>query len=229
MPRARNDHRAIMVSGLAAAVLVNYWVAGLFLGVDHDPGFSWISDFAARGEDGNWRFGLLDGLSGAAVAAFGALLWPPLGRREGAGSRALRWGVTLLIASGALAIADALLPVSCAGSLGEGCVRANDAIDQLHEIESALSVLAIGGAMVLVGVGLRRGGGATWLVAVSLLCGVAFLVLSGLISLRGSVDAFDDCKGWLQRGGQIVFGAWLAAMALAPGARWRPPGLGPSR
>ena len=87
---------------------------------------------------------------------------------------------------------------------------------QLHEVESALAVLATGGAMLLVGVGQWREGGVRWLAVLGLLAGVAFLVLSGLISLRESVDAFNEYKGWLQRGGQLVFGIWLAALALAP-------------
>lgn len=69
--------------------------------------------------------------------------------------------------------------------------------------------------MALVGVGVRRRGGASWLAAFSLLAGVAFLLLSGLISMRGSVEAFNEYKAWLQRGGQLVFGVWLAALALA--------------
>ena len=261
-----------MFSGLTAAALVNYWVVALLIGVDHDPAFSWISDLAARGEPGGWRFALLDALSGVAVVAFGLLLWHARERaiggadsgdagldpapadssqRAGAGNPshprgevdptrvpesnmlvsgtpvsgasrgggALRWGLILLIASGALAVADALLPVSCARSLGEGCVRAGDLVDDLHEIESALAVLATGGAMLLTGIGLRRGGGARWLAALSLLGGVAFLLLSGLISMRESVEAFNDYKGWLQRGGQLVLGAWLVAMAFVPRGR----------
>lgn len=231
--------RAIALSGLAAAVLVNYWIVAPLIGVDHDPGFSWISDLAARGESGGWRFALLDALSGIAVITFGLLLWLELVRpvepadaasavpqpaisvsgtavTAAPGGGALRWGLILLIASGVLAIADALLPVSCARSLGEGCVRVGDLVDQLHELESALAVLATGGAMLLVGIGIRRGGGARWLVALSLLAGVAFLLLSGLISIRETVETFDEYKGWLQRGGQLVFGIWLAALALAP-------------
>lgn len=231
--------RAITLSGLAAALLVNYWVVAPIAGVDHDPGYSWISDLAARGETGGWRFALLDALSGVAVIWFGVLLWQELVRRvepaddPGAvaqpgisapgtavtaapGGSALRWGLILLIASGALAIADALLPVSCARSLGEGCVRAGDLVDDAHELESTLAVLATGGTMVLVGIGLRGSGGARWLWALSVLAGVAFLLLSGPISLRESVEAFDEYKGWLQRGSQLVFGIWLAALALAP-------------
>lgn len=276
--------RAIALSGLAAAALVNYWVLAPLIGVDHDPGFSWISDLAARGEAGGWRFALLDGLSGVAVLVFGVLLWGELARPAGdrtgpagdlstvagdpagpaddrtgsagdparrpddparrpndparrpddpsavsqpgisgsdtsvaaaPGGSALRWGLILLIASGALAIADALLPVSCARSLGPGCVRTGDLVDKLHEIESALAVLATGGAMVLIGVGLRRRGGARWLGALSVLAGVAFLLLSGLISMRESVEALNEYKGLLQRGGQLVLGVWLAALALA--------------
>lgn len=241
--------RAIALSGLTAAVLVNYWIVAPIIGVDHDPGFSWISDLAARGEEGGWRFALLDGLSGLAVVAFGVLLWGELARpaddraevvddparpagdlsavsqpdisasgtamTAAAGGSALRWGLVLLIASGALAIADALLPVSCARSLGAGCVRTGDLIDELHEIESALAVLATGAAMVLIGIGLRRRGATGWLAALSVLAGAAFLLLSGLISIRESVDAFNEYKGWLQRGGQLAFGVWLAAMAFA--------------
>ena len=257
--------RAIALSGLAAAVLVNYWIVAPLIGVDHDPGFSWISDLAARGESGGWRFALLDALSGIAVITFGLLLWLELVRpvepadaasavpqpgisasgtavtddpthpadaasavpqpaisvsgtavTAAPGGGALRWGLILLIASGVLAIADALLPVSCARSLGEGCVRAGDLVDQLHEVESALAVLATGGAMLLVGIGIRRGGGARWLVALSLLAGVAFLLLSGLISIRETVETFDEYQGWLQRGGHLVCGIWQAARALAP-------------
>ena len=211
--------KAILGCGLTAAILVNYWVLAPILGVDHDPGFSWISDLAARGEEGNWRFALLNGLSGVAVICFGALLWPALGRRDGLGASALRWGLILLIASGALAIADALMPVSCARSLGEGCVRAGDLVDDLHELESALPVLVTGGAMILIGLGLRKGGGPRWLASAGLSAGVAFLVMSGLISMREVVDAFNECKGWLQRGGQVVFGCWLAAMAFAADGR----------
>jgi len=211
----------LLGTGLAAAVLVNYWIAGPVLGVDHDPGFSWISDFAARGEDGNWRFALLDALSGAAVVAFGALLWPALARGKGPGANALRWGLILLIASGAIAIADALLPESCGRSLGAGCVRADDLVDRLHQVESTLAVLVTGGAMLLIGVGLRRRGGegSRLLAALSIVAGAVFLLLNALIALRFAVDAFDESKGWLQRGGQVVLGAWLIALALLPGER----------
>ena len=214
MPASSRDG-AIFASGIAAAVLVNYWVAGPLLGVDHDPGFSWISDFAARGEDGNWRFALLDGLSGAAVIAFGALLWPELGRLRGSGAAAVRWGLVLLIVSGALAIADAFLPMSCGRSLGTDCVRADDLVDELHRIESTLAVLVTGGAMLLIGLGLWRSGRGRAIAWISLAAGVVFLALNLLIGLRESVDAFNEAKGWFQRGGQVVLGAWLVALASA--------------
>lgn len=114
--------------------------------------------------------------------------------------------------AGRLGRADALLPVSCACSLGQGCVRAGDLVDDLHELESALAVLAIGGAMLLVGLGLRRGGGVRRLAARSLVAGVVFLLLGGLISIRESVEALNDYKGWLQRGAQLVLGIWLVAL-----------------
>lgn len=218
--------QAITLCGLAAAALVNYWVLALVFGVDHDPGFSWISDLAARGEEGNWRFALLDALSGAAVIAFGVLLWPQLGGSEGEGAVALRCGLALLIASGALAIADALLPVSCARSLGEGCVRAGDLGDDLHELESALAVLATGGAMLLIGLGTRRRRDAGALAVLSVAAGIAFLALSALIALRIPIDDLNEVKGWLQRGAQVAFGCWLAALALWPRDRLaEPPGL----
>lgn len=202
----------IALAGLAAAILVNYWVLAPILGVDHDPAFSWISDLAARGEDGNWRFALLDALSGIAVIAVGVLLWPELGKRDGAGASALRWGLVMLISSGAIAIADALLPESCARSLGGDCVRAGDLVDDLHRIESALAVPVTAAAMLLVGAGLRRAGRSRSLALLSLVAGGVFLALNILIALRSSVDFCNDYKGAFQRGGQVVLGGWLLAL-----------------
>ena len=219
--------RAIVLSGLFAAALVNYWVLALLVGVDHDPGFSWISDLAARGESGNGRFALLDAASGVAVIALGMLLWGEFAQRGwGSGVSLLRFGLVLLIASGVLDIADALLPVSCARSLGAGCVRAWDLGDYLHEVESALSVLVTGGSMVLIGLGLRRRGGPAALALLSVVAGGVFLALSALIALRGPIAELNGAKGWLQRGGEVILGCWLVALALATRPRepdWRPP------
>lgn len=218
--------RAITLCGLAAAVLVNYWVLAPVVGVDHDPGFSWISDLAARGEVGNWRFALLDAASGIAVIALGMLLWREFARRGWArGAPLLRCGLALLIAAGLLDVADALLPVSCARSLGAGCVRSWDLGDDLHELESAASVLVTGGSMVLIGLGLRRRGGTMALALLSILAGSIFLALSGLIALRGSVAELNEIKGWLQRGGQLILGSWLAGLALV--VRGHDPGRRP--
>lgn len=208
---SRNRCTLLALTGVAAAILVNYWIAGPLLGVDHDPGFSWISDLAARGEDGNWRFALLDALSGAVVIGFGVLLWPALSCGEGAG--ASRWGTVLLIVSGALAIADAFLPMSCGRSLGTDCVRADDLVDGLHRVESALAVLVTGGAMLLVGLG-SRARRARALALLSLVAGAVFLLLNLLIALRTSVEPFNEAKGWFQRGGQVVLGTWLLGLAL---------------
>ena len=209
----------LLIAGLLAAALVNYWVAGPLLGVDHDPGFSWISDFAARGEGGNWHFALLDALSGVAVIALGALLWPPLARGSGPGASALRWGAILLLASGALAIADAFLPMSCGRSLGTDCVRADDLVDELHRLESTLAVLVGSGAMLLIGMGVMRAGWGRFLAWFSIAAGVVFLALNLMIALRTSVEAFNESKGWFQRGGQVVLGAWLLTLAAALGRR----------
>jgi hypothetical protein len=75
-------------------------------------------------------------------------------------------------------------------------------------------VAVTGGAMLLVGLGLRRSGGDRGLAAVSLGCAAAFLVLNGLIALRDPVEALNESKGWFQRGGQLVLGGWLLVLAV---------------
>ena len=70
----------ILLAGIGAALINNYWVVEGLLASRADPTASWVSDLAARSEAFGWRFELLEIASGVAVVAFALALLPKLGR-----------------------------------------------------------------------------------------------------------------------------------------------------
>jgi len=105
--------RRIVLAGIGAALLGNYWVLEEVLAKRTDPTASWISDLAARTEAFGWRFELLEIASGLAVVGFALLLL----RRLGGASPMVRRGIGALAAEGALSVVGGAAPLSCAENL----------------------------------------------------------------------------------------------------------------
>jgi hypothetical protein len=201
---------AITLAGVVAALLGNYWVVAGFLAKRSDLSGSWISDLAARSEAFGWRFELLETVSGLAVVVFALLLLPRLGER----STMIRAGLVALIAEGVLTVIGAAAPLSCAESLDPSCSLRYDAVDVIHATAELASVAAMVLAFVLIGVGLtrltpRRADG-----NVTLTIGAVWLLLTAATALSYLGGDIDSVKGLLQRGSQLLFGAWLILLGI---------------
>ena len=200
----------ITLAGVVAALLGNYWVLEGLLAKRTDPSGSWISDLAARSEAFGWRFELLEVVSGLAVVAFALLLLPRLGQR----SRMIRWGLLALVAEGVLTMIGGAAPLNCAETLDPSCSLSYDAVDVIHATAELASVAAMVLAFVLIGVGLtrltpRRADG-----NVTLTIGVVWLLLTAVTALSYLGGDIDSVKGLLQRGSQLLFGAWLILLGI---------------
>jgi hypothetical protein len=220
--------RPIALAGIGAALLGNYWVLEEWLARRSDLSASWISDLAARSEALGWRFEAMEIASGLAVLAFAALLLPRLGEL----SPIIRFGIVALLAEGVFTVVGGAAPLSCAENLDPSCTLDYDVLDVLHAtaelVATAATVLAFG----LVGLGLTRLSGQRNRGRATLVLGLLWLVLAvltGVSYLNGDVDSV---KGLCQRGGQLLFGAWLIMLGVWAG-RPSPPSerlaTGPSR
>jgi uncharacterized protein DUF998 len=198
----------IVLAGIGAALINNYWVIEGLLARRTDPTASWISDLAARTEAFGWRFEVLEIASGVAVVAFGLALLPKLGRL----SPLVRWGLWALVAEGVLTIVGGAAPLSCAESLDPSCSLNYDTVDVVHAaadiLSSVATVLAFGWLYLgLIRISTRRGAAQA-----TLAIGVVWLALTlatGVSYANGDVDAV---KGLLQRAGQVAFGIWLVLL-----------------
>jgi hypothetical protein len=61
---------------------------------------------------------------------------------------------------------------------------------------------------------------------VTLIAGVAWVLLTALTGVTYLGDALDSVKGAPQRGDQVLFGAWLALLGFAAESRRGGPGAG---
>lgn len=202
--------RPVALAGIGTALLANYWVLEGLLAKRTDPSASWISDLAARSEAYGWRFELLEIASGLAVVAFALILLPRLGSR----SPMIRRGIIALIAEGALTVVGGAAPLNCGESLDSSCSLSYDALDVIHASAEIAAIAATVLAFAMIGLGLRRV--APWSPAgrVTIAIGAVWLLLtlvSGLSVLSGDIDSI---KGLCQRGGQLLFGSWLALLGI---------------
>ena len=198
----------ILLAGIGAALINNYWVIEGLLARRTDPTASWISDLAARSEAFGWRFELLEIASGVAVVAFALALLPNLGRL----SPLIRYGLWALVAEGVLTVVGGAAPLSCAETLDPACSLNYDAVDVLHATVDILSTVATVLAFAWLYLGLDRISSRRGTARATLAIGVVWLVLTlvtGVSYLSGDVDAV---KGLFQRAGQVAFGVWLVLL-----------------
>jgi hypothetical protein len=212
--------RPIALAGIGTALIANYWVLEGALAMRTDPSASWISDLAARSESYGWRFGALEIASGLAVLAFALLLLPRLGDRD----PLIRRGVLALAAEGALTAVGGAAPLDCGDSLDPSCSLSYDALDVIHATAELAAIAATVLAFGMIGLGLARIAPRSLAGPVTIAIGALWLLLtavSGLSFLSGDIDSI---KGLCQRGGQLLFGAWLALLgvwASSPSGRSR--------
>jgi hypothetical protein len=198
----------ILLAGIGAAVINNYWVIEGLLAKRTDPTASWISDLAARSEAFGWRFEVLEIASGVAVVAFALALLPRLGRL----SHLIRYGLWALVAEGVLTVIGGADPLSCAESLDPSCSLHYDAVDVLHATADILSTVATVLAFGWLYMGLDRTTSRRGAARATLAIGIVWLALTlvtGVSYLNGDVDSV---KGLFQRAGQVAFGAWLVLL-----------------
>jgi hypothetical protein len=199
----------ILLAGIGAALINNYWVFEGALAERTDPTSSWISDLAARSEAFGWRFELLEIASGVAVVAFALLLLPRVGRL----SPLIRYGLWALVAEGVLTVIGGAAPLSCAESLDPSCSLHYDALDVIHASADILSTVATVLAFGWLYLGLDRISARRGAARATMAVGVAWLLLTlvtGIAYVNGDVDSM---KGLVQRASQVVFGAWLVLLA----------------
>jgi hypothetical protein len=210
----------ILLAGIGAALVNNYWVLEGLLARRTDPTASWISDLAARSEAFGWRFEVLEIASGVAVVAFALALLPRLGRL----SPLIRYGLWALVAEGLLTVVGGAAPLSCAESLDPSCSLHYDAVDVVHATADIASSVATVLAFGWLYLGLDRTSSRRGAARATLAIGGVWLVLTivtGVSYVNGDVDSV---KGLLQRAGQVLFGAWLICLA-----SWAEPGPGGER
>ncbi|HSS34142.1 MAG TPA: DUF998 domain-containing protein [Solirubrobacterales bacterium] len=224
--------RTIALAGVAAALLCNYWVLEGLLADRYDLDSSWISDLATRSESSGWRFVALGVLSGLAIAGFALLLMGPLGGR----SRTLRLGVNALLATGAMVVIASAAPLDCAEGLEPTCSLAYDPLDVIHVAATAGEIIATVLAFLLIGLGLLprvrsnprisrvRTDSRIPAGEVTLGLGALWLLLTALTGVTYLGDAIDGIKGLLQRGDQVLFGAWLILLGAWTGKAAPPSG-----
>jgi uncharacterized protein DUF998 len=202
--------RSIVLAGVAAALVANFWVLEDLLAEHTDLTEAWISDLAARTQAGGWRFQVLEVLAGLAIAGFAWLLL----RRQGESPPLVRRGLLALLAAGLLAALGGVAPLNCAEALEHACELSYDPFDLLHTTANLLEVAALLGAFAGVGLGLLRRdprdrlGRATLTIAAFWL---ALMAVAGLGYLVGDVGAV---KGLLQRLSQLLLGGWLVLLGL---------------
>ena len=198
----------ILLAGIGAALLNNYWALEGLLARRSDLSSSWISDLAARTEAFGWRFELLEIASGLAVVAFALLLLSRLDER----SPTVRLGIWALAAEGALTVIGGAAPLSCAEALDPSCSLHYDAVDVVHATADLASTAATVLAFGWIGLGLDRISGRRSAARATMAIGAVWLaltVLTGISYLNGDVDSV---KGLFQRVSQVAFGAWLVLL-----------------
>ena len=205
-----NRPRPIALAGIGAALFGNYWVLEASLAKRSDASASWISDLAARSETFGWRFELLEIASGLAVVGFALLLLPRLGRR----SPMIRRGIFALIAEGALTVIGGAAPLDCAETLDPSCSLSYDALDVIHATAELAAIAATVLAFALIGLGLARLAPRDAAGRVTLTIGVLWLLLTAFSGLSFLSPDVDSIKGLCQRGGQLLFGAWLILLGV---------------
>ena len=215
--------RTILLAGIGAGLLCNYWVLEGLLADRYDLDSSWISDLATRSESSGWRFVTLGIVSGLAIAGFALLLLRPLGRR----SPTLRAGVNALLASGAMVVVASAAPLDCAEGLEPACSLSYDPLDVIHAAATTGEIIATILAFLLIGLGFfnltprgsplsriatQRTATPGDLGVATLVLGAVWLLLTALTGVTYLGDAIDPIKGLLQRADQVLFGAWLALL-----------------
>ena len=202
--------RPIVLAGIGAALLGNYWVLEGVLAKRTDPSASWISDLAARSEAFGWWFELLEIASGLAVVAFALLLL----RRLGGASPMIRRGLLALAIEGAVSVVGGAAPLSCGESLDPSCSLHYDALDVVHATAELATTAATVLAFALIGLGLIRFGPQRVAGRATLAIGAFWLLLTALTGLSYLIGDVDSVKGLLQRASQVLFGAWLILLGI---------------
>jgi hypothetical protein len=220
----------VLVSGVAAGIVANYWVLEGLLADRSHPAAAWISDLGARSESTGWIFDLLDFSSGVLIVAFALAVRPLLAER----SRALRWGVTALAAVGVCTMIDGAFPLSCAESLSGSCELRYDAVDLIHGAETFISIGITVFAFGFLALGFTDDGNPDLerLGTITAIAGVLWVVCQILMGAGYALDDLEQVKGVFHRGSQVVLGSWIVVLAfslqgLAPARGAKPsPGLG---
>ncbi len=202
--------RPVLLTGIAAALLCNFWVLEDLLAKHSDLSAAWISDLAARSQAYGWRFQLLEIAAGVAIASFAWLLL----RREGGRSPLLRRGLLALLAAGVLAAAGGAAPLNCAEALEMACDLSYDPFDLVHTTANLLEAVALAVAFGLIGVGLTRLDPRDARGRVTLAIGAAWLLLMAIAGLGYLIGDLESVKGLFQRGSQLLLGGWLALLAV---------------
>jgi hypothetical protein len=201
-------------SAIVAALLANYWALEDLLADRHDFDTAWISDLSTRSEGSGGVFVALGIVAALALLIYGGVLVATLGRR----GPLLRAGAIAFVVAAAFTLIAAAAPLSCAEGLEAACHLRDDAGDVVHSIATGGEIAATVLAFALLGVGLLRGGRRDlgW---ATLALGSLWLVLTIVTGVSYLSHGVDEIKGAFQRGGQVVFGLWLVALAVAAAPR----------
>jgi hypothetical protein len=203
--------RSVVIgSALVAALLANYWALEDLLADRHDFDTAWISDLSTRSESSGGVFVALGVVAAVALLIYGSVLVATLGRR----GPLLRAGAVAFVVAAGFTLIAAAAPLSCAEGLEAACHLRDDTGDVVHSIATGGEIAATVLAFALLGLGLLRGGRREFGWA-TLALGVLWLALTIITGVSYLSAGVDEIKGAFQRGGQVIFGAWLVALACA--------------
>jgi len=137
--------------------------------------------------------------------------------RLGSLSTTVRNGVRALFVAGTLTALASAAPLSCPEGLEASCALTYDPLDLVHASATLAESAATGLAFLLLGLGLARLPAWRRAGRVTLALGGLWLLLSLLTTLTYLGADVDSVKGLLQRGAQLLFGAWLALLGVRAG------------
>ncbi|MEZ0492577.1 DUF998 domain-containing protein [Kineococcus sp. TBRC 1896] len=208
---------AVVLAVLAAVANANFLLEPV-VGGRVDLAVGVVSELSVPSEPGSVWFRLGDGTSGLLGAVLGVLLWRGAGAR---GARHVRFRALCLLAFGVGTFVSALVPITCAPSLGP-CPPSSETAELVHD---GVSVLATTGAVLGAGELAWRARGVLKVLAVptalvSAGCGLYEVVTFS----QGGNGGGGDSQRWQV----LAVSAWLVLEALSwrPGARTPRPAPG---
>lgn len=205
-----NKLRLLGLCSAAAAILFNNWLLGIGLNTHLFLSGGSVSEFSAGGQPYRWVFRILDVAAGVLLAATAVLIFRL--RNE---HRYWRWIALLLFILGVGDIADAILPLSCSGTVDQACsAPVHISLKRISIPDHVLSSSLIAAMYILLpvlGFLYARWIASRRLAVLSVLTLIAALLFFLLLGLEpGYENSFvGRIAGYVQETHMLLLGGWL--------------------